>query len=205
MRLAFKRAASAATVVFVSMLLVGRAAAQDTVRVRGTIEKVDGDMLHIKSREGSDLQVKLAPNPGVSATIKATMADIKPNSYIGVGALAQPDGSLRAISVHIFAESMRGFAEGHRPWDLQPKSNMTNANVESIVAGVNGQVVTLKYKDGEQKITIPAELQIAAYVPGEVADIKPGAGVFIGAASKQPDGTLLTQRITVGRDMRPPL
>src|SRR5947207_1784773 len=99
MRITFEAAAAAAAIGLASMLLLGPAAAQDTVRVRGTIEKVDGDMLQIKSRDGTDLKVKLAPNPGVSATVKATMADIKPGSYIGVGALAQPDGSMRAISV----------------------------------------------------------------------------------------------------------
>jgi hypothetical protein len=179
--------------------------AQDTVRLRGTIEQVEGDLLLIKTREGNEVKLKLAANPGIAAVTKATMADIKSGSYIGVGAMPQPDGSLLAISVHIFSEAMRGLAEGHRPWDLRPNSTMTNATVESVVTGVNGQTVSLRYKDGEQKIVIPPDLQIVAYVPGEVADLKAGARVFVGAAAKQPDGTLQTQRITVGRDANPPM
>jgi hypothetical protein len=179
--------------------------AQDNVRLRGTIEQVEGDQLLIKTREGSDVKLKLAANPGIAAVTKASMADIKSGAYIGVGAMPQPDGSLLAISVHIFSEAMRGVAEGHRPWDLRPNSSMTNATVENVVTGVNGQTVTLKYKEGEQKIVIPPDLQIVAYVPGEVADLKAGARVFVGAAAKQPDGTLQTQRITVGRDANPPM
>jgi hypothetical protein len=173
--------------------------------LRGTIEQAQGDLLLIKTREGDEVKLKLAANPGIAAVTKASMADIKSGSYIGVGALPQPDGSLVAISVHIFSEAMRGVAEGHRPWDLRPNSSMTNATVENVVTGVNGQTVTLKYKDGEQKIVIPPDMQIVAYVPGEVADLKAGARVFVGAATKQPDGTLQTQRITVGRDANPPM
>jgi hypothetical protein len=196
--------------MFIALLVLSGAtalpaAAQDTVRVRGTIAQVDGNLLLIKSRDGNELKLQLLPNPSVSVTVKATMADIKPGSYLGVAALAQSDGSQRAISVHIFAEAMRGLAEGHRPWDLQPQSTMTNANVESIVAGVSGNTVSLKYKDGEQKIVIPADLQIVSFLPGEMADIKPGAGVIVFAAAKQADGTLQTQRITVGRDIAPPM
>jgi hypothetical protein len=179
--------------------------AQDTVRLRGAIEQVEGDLLLIKTREGNDVKLKLAANPGIAAVTKASMADIKSGSYIGVGAMPQPDGSLLAISVHIFSEAMRGVAEGHRPWDLRPNSSMTNATVENVVTGVNGQTVTLKYKEGEQKIVIPPDMQIVAYVPGEVADLKVGARVFVGAAAKQPDGTLQTQRITVSRDAHPPM
>jgi hypothetical protein len=191
--------------VFAAAAAAVPASAQDTVRVRGTIEKVDGDLLLIKSRDGSELKVQLAPGAGISAIVKATMADIKPGSYIGVAALSQPDGSARAISVHIFPEAMRGFAEGHLPWDLQPQSTMTNATVESVVSAVNGNTVTLKYKDGEQKIVIPSDLQIVAFAPGEAADVKAGSGIFIGAAAKQPDGTLQAKRIAVGRGVAPPM
>jgi hypothetical protein len=200
-----RAAAAAATALLGLLVTFAPALAQETVRVRGTIEQVQGDLLVVKTREGSEVKLKLAANPGISAVTKASMADIKTGSYIGVGALSQSDGSLRAISVHIFAEAMRGLAEGHRPWDLQPQSTMTNATVESIVTGVSGQTVSLKHKDGEQKIVIPSDLQIVALVPGEVTDLKPGARVFVGAAAKQPDGTLQTQRIIVGRDANPPL
>jgi hypothetical protein len=200
------RAAAAAAMALLGLFVsFAPALAQETVRLRGTIEQVEGDLLLIKTREGNDVKLKLAANPGIAAVTKASMADIKSGSYIGVGAMPQPDGSLLAISVHIFSEAMRGVAEGHRPWDLRPNSSMTNATVENVVTGVNGQTVTLKYKEGEQKIVIPPDMQIVAYVPGEVADLKAGARVFVGAAAKQPDGTLQTQRITVSRDAHPPM
>jgi hypothetical protein len=206
MRLTTGRALAAAGLFLFGLSLTAAPGfAQETVRLRGTIEQVEGDLLLIKTREGNDVKLKLAANPGIAAVTKATMADIKSGSYIGVGAMPQPDGSLLAISVHIFSEAMRGVAEGHRPWDLRPNSSMTNATVENVVTGVNGQTVTLKYKDGEQKIVIPSDMQVVSYVPGELADLKAGARVFVGAAAKQPDGTLQTQRITVGRDAHPPM
>jgi hypothetical protein len=179
--------------------------AQETLRVRGQIERIDGDVYVIRSREGQELKVKLAPGGGVSVTTKASLADIKPGSYIGVSGLPQPDGSQRAVSVHIFHESMRGLAEGHGPWDLVPQSTMTNATVESTVASVDGQTIVLKYKDGEKKIVVPPGLGIVNYVPGDIADLKAGASVFIGSAARQPDGSLLARRIGVGRDVPPPM
>ena len=138
-----------------------------TTRIRGEIEKVDGNMLTVKARDGAEMKVKLADNPRIMAMVKASLADIKPNSYIGVTALPQPDGTQKAIAIHIFLESMRGTGEGHRPWDLRPGSTMTNAAVDTTVTGVNGQEVTVKYKDGEKKVVIPPETPIVAYAPGE--------------------------------------
>ena len=178
---------------------------QETMRVRGKIERVDGDTYVIQSREGQELKVKLAPGGGVAVTTKASLADIKPGSYIGVSGLPQPDGSQRAISVHIFHESMRGVAEGFGPWDLVPQSTMTNATVVSTVAGVDGQTIVLKYKDGEKKIIVPPGLGVVSYEPGELTDLKAGGVVFIGSATKQPDGTLVARRIGVGRDVAPPM
>src|SRR5262245_10682798 len=124
-------ALAAASLAF---LIVGVALAQQpqNVRIRGTIEKVDGDALSIKTRDGSDVVVKLAANARVLAFVKASMADIKQSSYIGVTAMPQADGSQRAIAIHIFMESQRGVGEGHRPWDLRPNSTMTNAAVDTI-------------------------------------------------------------------------
>jgi hypothetical protein len=194
------------TAATVALLILASASwAQETVRLRGKIERIDGDVLVVKSREGQEVKLRLAPGGGVSATAKASLADIKPGSYIGVGGLPQPDGSQRAISVHIFHESMRGLAEGHMPWDLVPNSTMTNATIDTTVGGVDGQVVTLKYKGGEKKIIIPSDLAIVSFIPGEVSELQVGKSVFVGAAVKQPDGTLLARRIGVGRDVAPPM
>jgi outer membrane lipoprotein SlyB len=176
------------------------------VRIRGTIEKVDGQDLVIKSRDGSDLNVKLAENARVLALVKASRADIKPGSYIGVTAMPEADGTQRAIAIHIFPEAMRGTGEGHRPWDLRPNSTMTNAAVESAVASAEGELVMVKYKDGEKKVIIPADTPIVAYAPGDKAEIKPGAKIIIMGAQKQPDGSLLAPAINVGRDgLTPPM
>jgi hypothetical protein len=171
-----------------------------TVRIRGQIEKVDGDVVDVKARNGDVMKVKLIDPARVMAMVKASLADIKPGSYIGVTAMPQADGSQKAIAIHIFLETMRGTGEGHRPWDLQPGSTMTNAAVESTVAGVDGQTVTVKYKDGEKKVIVPPSAAIVAYSPGRKDELKPGAQIIIFGATKQPDGSLTTPAINVGRD-----
>jgi Domain of unknown function (DUF5666) len=185
---------------------VGWAQDAPPVRVRGTIERVDGDSYIVKSRDGAELKVKLAANAMVVALVKASLADIKPGSYVGVAGMPQADGSQRALEVHVFPEAMRGTGDGHRPWDLQPQSTMTNGNVEQSVAGSDGQALTLKYKDGEKKIVVPANTPIVSYVSGDKTELKPGAKIFITAATKQPDGTLQAPRVNVGRDgVTPPM
>jgi hypothetical protein len=171
------------------------------LRVRGTIEKVDGDTLTVKARGGETLTVKLADKARVAAMLKATLADIKPGSFIGVTAMPQPDGSQRAIGIHIFMEAQKGVVQArHFPWDRQPGSTMTNANVETSVSSVDGQVMTVKYPDGEKKVVVPPNTNIVAMAPGSKADLKPGAAFIIMAAQKQPDGTLTAPAINVGRD-----
>jgi hypothetical protein len=190
-----------------AMLLLGIAAAsaEDTVRVRGTIERIDGSIYVIKARDGAELKVTLADNPQIAGVVKASLSDIKQGSFVGVTAMPQADGSQSALEVHIFPEAMRGTGEGHYPWDLQPQSTMTNANVEQVVSAVDGRTLTLKYKDGEKKITVPANVPIVTYVPGDKSDIKPGAKVFI-VAVKQADGTLQGRAWRVGRDgLTPPM
>jgi hypothetical protein len=179
------------------------------VRVRGTIEKVDGNTLTVKTREGASVTVNTPDNVRVMGMVAASLADIKPNSYIGVTADPQPDGSQKAVAIHIFLENQRGTGEGHRPWDLRPGTTMTNAAVETTVAGVDGQVITVKYKmgerTGEQKVVVPPNTPIVAYAPGEKAELKPGAAVIIMNATKQPDGSLLTPAVNVGRGLTPPM
>lgn len=181
------------------------ALAQDTVRVRGAIESVDGSTYVIKARDGAELKVALAANAQIAAVVKASLTDIKQGLFVGVTAMPQADGSLSALEVHIFPEAMRGTGEGHYSWDLRPKSTMTNANVDEVVTAVDGQTLTLKYKDGEQKIFVPGNTPIVAYVRGNNDDLKPGANVFI-AAVKQPDGTLEGRAWRIGRDgVTPPM
>jgi len=169
-----------------------------TQRVVGTIEGVDGSTLVVKTRDG-EVKVNVTENVAVFGVVKAGLADIKANSYIGVGAMPQPDGSQKAMQVMIFSEAQRGTGEGHRPW-IHPNSTMTNATVQTAVAAVDGQVVIVKYKDGEKKIVVPPEATIRAYVVGNKSELKPGAAILITQAAKKPDGTLETSRVNVGRD-----
>jgi hypothetical protein len=184
-----------------AILIVPVAWAQDAppVRVRGTIERIDGSIYVVKARDGAELKVTLADNPQIAGMVKASLSEIKQGSFVGVTAMPQADGSLSALEVHIFTEAMRGTGEGHYPWDLRPQSTMTNANVEQIVPVVDGQTLTMKYKDGEKKIFVPANTPIVAYVEGDKSDLKPGAKVFI-VAVKQSDGTLQGRAWRVGRD-----
>ena len=169
-------------------------------RIRGTIEKVDGNTLTVKTKGGEMATIKLAENPRVTAMVKAQLSDIKPNTYIGVTAMPQPDGSQKAIGLHIFMEAQRGTGEGFRPWDREPGSTMTNAAVDTTVAGVDGQTITVKYKDGDKKVIVPPNTPIVAFTPGSMADLKPGAQMIMVAGQKQADGTYTTAGVNVGRD-----
>ena len=132
---------------------------------------------------------------------KATLGDIKQGGFIGVTAMPQPDGSQRAIGIHIFMESQKGVVQArHFGWDREPGSTMTNANVETSVSSVDGQVVVVKYPEGEKKVIVPPNTNIVAMAPGGKSDLKPGAAFIIMAAQKQPDGTLVAPAINVGRD-----
>ena len=177
------------------------ASAQDApVRVRGTVERVEGDVYVVKARSGGELKVKLADNAMIVALIKASLADIKQGSYVGVSGMPQADGSQKALEVHIFPDAMRGTGEGHRGWDLQPSSTMTNGAVEQTSASAEGQMLTLKYKDGEKKIMVPPGVPIVRYEIGSASELKPGASFTVIAAVKKPDGTFEAPRINVGRD-----
>jgi hypothetical protein len=191
----------------VALGVAGSALAQDKpVRVRGEVVSLDGSMMTVKSRDGSEMKIKLADNVDVSGIVPFKLEDIKPNNYIGVSSMPQPDGTQRAIHVHVFPEALRGVAEGHFPWDNQPSSMMTNATVAETVKNIDGQTITVKYKDGEKKIVVPPSAPIVTYVPGSMADLKPGAKIFIVAAVRQPDGTFTAARVNVGKDgLTPPM
>ena len=171
-----------------------------TVRLRGTIEKGDGNTLHLKLRDGTPATLTLTGNAQIVAVVKASLSDIKEGSFIGSGAMPQADGSQKALEVHIFAESQRGTGEGHRVWDGAPNSTMTNGTVGSAVTGVEGPVITVRYKDGEKKIIVGPDANILSNIPGTKADLKPGAKFTVTAATKKPDGSLEAARINVGRN-----
>jgi hypothetical protein len=176
------------------------------VRIRGTIESVDGSMLGIKTREGSDVKVRMTDNVAVFAVVKTSLSEIKEGSYIGVTAMPEPDGTQKAIAVHIFPENQRGAAEGFRPWDARANSTMTNATVAQTVKGTEGQNILVKYKDGEKKVVVPPDTPIVTFVASDKSEIKPGAKLIIFGAAKKDDGTLEANRVNVGRDgITPPM
>src|SRR4051812_22441892 len=178
---------------------IAPALAQENVRLRATIEKVDGPVYTVKNRDGAEGKLPVSDPPLFVAIAPATMADIKPGMFVGSAGMMREDGVQKAIEVHIFPESMRGTGEGHYDWDLLPKSKMTNANVEHMVTSSDGQMLSVKYKDGEKKLLVTPETVVVTYVPGSKDDLKPGTKIFVSAAKKQQDGTLQTPRITYGR------
>lgn len=180
-------------------LLAASAAAQQPgmVRVRGTIESVNGQTLSVKSRDGMAMKVELAPNAPVGEVVKASLSDVKEGSYIAVTAMAEPDGSQKAIAIFIFPPNVHP-GEGFHPWDYSPNSTMTNATVANQVTGADGQTLTVKYKDGEKKIIVSPSTIIVSSRKASAADLKAGQKVMVFAAKKQPDGTLLAPNISFG-------
>jgi hypothetical protein len=202
MRGTIQRALTAAGLVLnlISICGASSASAQETVRIRGIIERIEGPVYVVKNRDGAELKLTMTDNPLFVAIAPATMADIKSGMFVGSAGTMQADGTQKAIEVHIFPESMRGTGEGHYDWDLKPNTKMTNANVEQTVASNDGQILSVKYKDGEKKLLVTPETVVVTYVPGTKEDLKPGTRIFVGAAKKMPDGTVQTPRITYGRN-----
>jgi hypothetical protein len=174
-------------------------------RVRGTVEKLDGHSLAVKTREGPVLTVSLAPDFAVSGVVKKDLADIKQGDFVGVASMKGTDGKLHALEVVIFPESMRGTAEGQFPWDLQPESVMTNGAVAGVAAAPTGRTLKLAYKGGESEIMVGADAPIVTFEPADASLLKPGATVFL-TARKQPDGALTAARVTAEKGgVKPPM
>jgi hypothetical protein len=174
-------------------------------RVRGTVESVEGDVLAVKSRSGDDVKLHMSGDIRVVGISKIALSDIKVGSFIGTTTVPGPDGIQNAIEVHVFPEAMRGTGEGSRPYDLRPNSSMTNATVAESVVGNDGHTLQVKFKDGEKKVLVSPETPVVTYVPADKSDLKAGAKV-IAFTKKLPDGSVETNRISVGRDgLTPPM
>ena len=200
------RSINLALVSAFAALAVTSALAQAPVRVRGTIDSVNGSTLNVTARDGAKVTVKLAENAAVVGVAKASLSDVKQGGFVGITAMPLPDGTQKAVEIHIFPEAMRGTGEGHRPWDLMPNSTMTNATIDSEVAISDGQKLVLKYKDGEKTFIVPANAAVVTFVPATAAALTPGAKIFVVAGTKQADGTVLAPRINVGLNgITPPM
>lgn len=185
----------------VGALAVSAASAQQpqTRRITGTIVSVSGANLVVRDNDTDQLKVTLTDNVAVSGVVKRTLADIQPGAFVGVGALPQADGTQRALRINIFPPGQRP-NEGHRPWAGAPQGTMTNAEITSAVADVKGQVLVLKYKDGEQRIVVTPETVIIGSLPGDRSELKAGAEILIVQATRKPDGSYEASRVNVGRD-----
>ncbi len=186
--------------------LAGAAIAQAPVqtRVRGTIDAIDATTVTVTTRDGKKTALAIAPDLGITSIVAAKITDIKAGSYIGTAAITESDGTLRALEIQVFPESMRGVGEGHRPWDLGPQSTMTNGTVGDVVVA-QGRKLTLRYKDGEKTVIVPDTAPIITYEPGTRAMLVPGAHVIV-TATEKPDGSLVAGRIGVGKDgLTPPM
>jgi hypothetical protein len=193
-----------AMVVATSLLAVAQQPPTPT-RVRGTIEKVEGDVLSVKSRSGEDVKLHMTADARVVGIIKIALADIKLGSFIGTTTVPGPDGRQNAVEVHVFPEDMHGTGEGSRPYDLRPNSTMTNATVAETVAGNDGQNLLIKYRDGEKKVVVGPDTPVVTYVAADRSDLKPGAKI-IAFVKQIADGSFETSRISVGRDgLTPPM
>jgi len=188
--------ATAVALLFATSMAAAQAPAM--VRVRATIDKVDGRTLDVKARDGAMMKVKLADNAPVNEVVKATLADIKQGDYIAITAMPQPDGTQKAVAILIFPEAMRGVGEGFRPWDLEPNSTMTNATVANEVTGNDGKTLTVKYKDGEKKVAVAENSVIVEYKKASASDLKSGQKIFVAAAKKLGDGTLEAPNVAFG-------
>ena len=174
-------------------------------RVRGTIEAIDGDVLSVKSRGGEDFKLRMTGDVRLVGIAAISLADIKVGAFIGTTTVPGADGSQNAIEVHVFPEEMRGTGEGSRPYDLKPNSSMTNATVAETVAGNDGHILLVKYKDGEKRVVVSPDTPVVIYVPAGKSDLKAGAKI-IAFMKKLPDGSFETNRVSVGRDgLTPPM
>jgi hypothetical protein len=174
-------------------------------RVRGTVEKLDGQTLTVKSRDGQQLAIALAPNVTVNYLVKKNLADVKAGDFVASTSTKGTDGKNHAVELRIFPEAMRGLGEGQYPWDLVPQSLMTNATVSGITGAPQSQTLKVTYKGNESEIVVDPDTPILGYGAGDVSLLKPGAAIFI-VALKKSDGSLSAARVTAEKDgVKPPM
>jgi hypothetical protein len=174
-------------------------------RVRGTVAKLQNNVMTVKAPDGKTVDVKLAENYTVVGVSKAKAADIGAGKFIGTATLGERNGGLVALEVHIFPEAMRGVGEGHYPWDLKPDSKMTNGNVADVKAVGKDHMLIVQYKGGEQKVLVPSNAKVVVFGPGERSELKKGAHIFC-VAQRAPDGSLSAARVNVGlHGLTPPM
>jgi len=175
-----------------------------TMRLRGTIEKIDASSVVIKERNGETMSLALADNLAVNEVLPLDPEAIQSGKFVGTAAMPGADGSLAALEVLVFPEAARGTGEGHSQWDLQPGSTMTNATVTAVTPSAKGRSMTLRYKDGAKTIFVPDGIPVVTLQPGDRSLLVPGARVIVTAQNR--DGKPTALRITAGRNgFAPPM
>ena len=191
---------------FLGALVLASAVAQAPAptRVRGTITGIDGDTLSVKSRTGEDVKIRIAPNATFAYMKRMSLADIKPGTPLGTAAVKGADGKLVARELHLLNPERPIPSEGHRPWDLEPESTMTNAMVTAVVQVNRGAELTLSYKGGAQQVVVPEGIPIVMAVESDRSLLVAGEYAYIAVAASA-DGTLTATRLQVTKDgVRPP-
>jgi hypothetical protein len=191
------RLTAALLIAALSTFALAQTPANTVVRVRGTVEKLDGQNLVVKTRTGEITNIRLADNYMVVGITKGSIDDVTSGKFIGTTSVGERDGALIALEVHIFPENMRGTGEGHYDWDLRPTSKMTNANVANVTNMGKDRILTVQYKGGEKKVLVTDSAVVVTYAPADKSEIKPGAPVIV-ITTRQPDGTLTAPRVNVG-------
>ncbi len=191
------RTIAASMIAVATAVAIAQAPANPPVRIRGTIEKLDGQVLTIKANDGQIQTVKLTDNFLVMGINRASIEDVSSGKFIGTTTVGERNGALVALEVHIFPDNMRGTGEGHYDWDLRPTSKMTNANVATVTSAGKDRVLLVQYKGGEQKVLVPESATIVSFTPVDRTALKPGAAVFVNS-QRQPDGSLSAPRVNVG-------
>jgi hypothetical protein len=208
MNLKFSQAVGGAVSVaaFLGIAVLSPAQSAETVRVRGTVVGLEGSTLTVKTREGPDAKLMLKPGWKMAGVAKASVEDIKPGDFVGIASLPTAAGGDGALEVLVFPPALKGTGEGNYPWDLKPKSSMTNATVTNAVKGVDGRTLDLSYSGGkEKKIAIPDGVPIVTFGPATPADLKPGVAVFV-PAQRGDDGALGAGFVVVGNNgIDPPM
>lgn len=196
----FNRAVVSVFIVLVSLLWVSGASAQSE-RLRGEIESVDGNALTVKTQDGRDVKVMLEGDYTVSHAASATLADLTPGTFVGVGSVPDGDG-LKAVQVQIFAPTSRA-GERHGPWSSEPGGTMTNAPVTAVVTGQNGGMLTLTTQGQSHDIKIGPDTAIIRTEAGTKDLVKKGAWIGISNAAEK-DGVFTAKSIVVSDDRRYP-
>ena len=164
---------------------------------------LDGQELTLALRDGGTAKIQLADNWSVLEMSRIDPSKITTGQFVGAGAARLPDGSLKAVQVIVFPESMRGNNEGHRAWDVVPQGTMTNAPVVATVTAAQGPELTLSTSGQSYRISVPPEAMVAMYEHGSRDQVKRGVPVAV-VATRRPDGTFAAPRVVVGKNGNEP-